>query len=162
MGRLNAQSRAIQVPEHLKCVGQGLASSLVLVEYRSHPLPGAPMWFITPFSSRRGVHMFGIGSKSPTIIPVEFATLSQQFLDYCCIVLSKLPFHRWRQMRLGHDGDHMLDSFLPGDVSFENTIDELPEVCRWEGTRSCGVAGVGIRHSSMRRACSGRNYTVRG
>ena len=49
-------------------------------------------------------------------------------------------------MRLGHDGDCILDSLLPGGVSAENTIDKLPKVCRWEGIRSCGVAGVGMRH----------------
>ena len=50
-------------------------------------------------------------------------------------------------MRLGHDGDCVLDSLFTGGVSFENTIDELLEVCRWEGIRNCGVAGFGRRHS---------------
>ena len=36
----------------------------------------------------------------------------------------------------------MLDSLLTGGVSFENTIDELPEVCRWEHIRSYDVAGL--------------------
>ena len=56
----------------------------------------------------------------------------------------------------------VLDSLVTGGVSFEDTIDEQPEVQRWEGICSYGLAGVGRRHSSIRRACPGQNRAEEG